>query len=95
MSDLFKGATFFFVIFAPFLIYSILKDHRSYGWQFKRLMFQELIFTLIILYLVSLIIANPLVNRHKIHITPEEYEQYRQEEQLYDRRWTYLSKVGN
>lgn len=86
MSDLFKAAALICVIFAPFLIYSILKEHRSYGWEYKRLMYEELIGVLIIVYLVSLIIALPLVNRHKIHITPEEYEQYRQEEQLYDRR---------
>jgi hypothetical protein len=86
MSDLFKAAAVICLFFSPLFIYDILKRHRSYGWEYKRSMYEELIGVLIILYLVSLIIANPLVNRHKIHITPEEDVLYRQEEQWHNRR---------
>jgi hypothetical protein len=87
MSDLLKVATFFFVIFAPYYIYSTLKNYRSIGWENKESMYKELIGSLIILYITCLIIGNAFVGASKYHPTIEDIEEYdrlRQEEQLYN-----------
>jgi hypothetical protein len=88
MSNLFEAATLIFVIWAPFFLFSVYKDYRPnlVRDDLMNAMIIEMIGGLVLRYIVCLIIANPFVNGYKIHITPEEYEQYRQEEQLYDRR---------